>query len=351
MNSKSADEVISKNAQPAPQVIAAPPAGEVKPTVSDAKAPTTKPTSTAPPTLATVAARPAPTGPKGNRVTPAVPMTVNQKSFVPPATSNGPLSTSTGNQHATTPATTAAAMEEASRQAKEAVAAAMAKLNGGAAATTKPAGPSNTAMEALTRKVGEMRTNDSGTRGRGGFRGGRGAFRGGAAGQPTKKIEIPKDDYDFASANAKFNKEDLVKEAIASGSPLAETAGEDANGVEEPTATHTEKRKDSLPSTQAYNKSSSFFDNISSESKDRQEAHEEHINGRQMRSEEYKKNLDTFGQGNVDGGGYRGRGRGRGFRGGYNRGYNRGFGGSGRSGFDAGFQRGGGRGGANVTTS
>lgn len=351
MDSQAADEVIGKNAQPAPQILAAPPAGEMKPTVSDAKAPTTKPTFTAPPTLAAVAARAAPTGPKSNRVTPAVPMTVNQKSFVPPATSNGPLSTSSGNQAAAKPATTAAAMEEASRQAKEAVAAAMAKLNGGGAVTTKPAGPSNTAMDALTRKVSEMRTTENATRGRGGFRGGRAAFRGGSAGQPTKKIEIPKDDYDFASANAKFNKEDLVKEAIASGSPLAETAGEAANGVEEVAAAHTENRKDSLPSTQAYNKSSSFFDNISSEIKDRQEAHEEHINGRQMRSEEYKKNLDTFGQGNVDGGGYRGRGRGRGFRGGYNRGYNRGYGGGGRGGLDSGFQRGGGRGGANVTTS
>lgn len=242
-------------------------------------------------------------------------------------------------------------MEEASRQAKEAVAAAMAKLNGGAAATTKPAGPSNSAMDALTKKVGEMRTNDGVTRGRGNFRGGRGAFRGGSGGQPAKKIEIPKDDYDFESANAKFNKEDMVKEAIASGSPLAETAGEDANGTEEATATNGEKRKDSLASTQAYNKTSSFFDNISSETKDRQEAQDERINGRQLRSEEYKKNLDTFGQGNVDGGGYRGRGRGRGFRGGYNRGYNRVYGGGNRGGFDTGVQRGGGRGGTNVSTS
>lgn len=351
VDNKAADKPISKSTTPAPQVLAAPPAGEVKPTVSDAMPPATKPTSTAPPTMAAVAARGAPTGPKGNRVTPAVPMTVNQKSFVPPTTSTGPLSTSTGNQPAAKAVPTAASMEEASRQAKEAVAAAMAKLNGGAAATTKPAGPSNSAMDALTKKVGEMRTNDGVTRGRGNFRGGRGAFRGGSGGQPAKKIEIPKDDYDFESANAKFNKEDMVKEAIASGSPLAETAGEDANGTEEATATNGEKRKDSLASTQAYNKTSSFFDNISSETKDRQEAQDERINGRQLRSEEYKKNLDTFGQGNVDGGGYRGRGRGRGFRGGYNRGYNRVYGGGNRGGFDTGVQRGGGRGGTNVSTS
>ena len=196
-----------------------------------------------------------------------------------------------------------------------------------------------------------MRTHDGGSRGRALFRGGRGNFRGAPSGQPTKKIEIPKDDYDFESANAKFNKEDMVKEAIASGSPLAETVGEDANGVEDASATNGETRKDGLASAHAYNKTSSFFDNISSESKDRQEAQEERVNGRQMRSEEYKKNLDTFGQGNVDGGGYRGRGRGRGFRGGFNRGFNRGYGGGGRGGFEAGFQRGGGRGGANVSTS
>lgn len=351
MNNKAADRPLSKTGTLAPEVLAAPLAGDVKPTVSNAATSTTKPTSTAPSTMAAVASRAAPTGPKSNRVTPAVPMTVNQKSFVPPATSNGPLSSSTGNQPAAKAAPTAASMEEASRQAKEAVAAAMAKLNGGAAVTTKPAGPSSSAMDALTKKVGEMRAHDGGSRGRALFRGGRGNFRGAPSGQPTKKIEIPKDDYDFESANAKFNKEDMVKEALASGSPLAETAGEDANRVEDASAMNGETRKDGLASAQAYNKTSSFFDNISSESKDRQEAQDERVNGRQMRSEEYKKNLDTFGQGNVDGGGYRGRGRGRGFRGGFNRGYNRGYGGGGRGGFEAGFQRGGGRGGANVSTS
>jgi protein LSM14 len=351
VDNKVADNPISKTATLAPEVLAAPLPGDVKPSVSDAAAPATKLTSTAPPTMAAVAGRAAPTGPKSNRVTPAVPMTVNQKSFVPPATSNGPLSSSTGNQPAAKAAPTAVSMEEASRQAKEAVAAAMAKLNGGAAATTKPAGPASSAMDALAKKVGEMRTHDGGSRGRALFRGGRGNFRGAPSGQPTKKIEIPKDDYDFESANAKFNKEDMVKEAIASGSPLAETAGEDPNGIEDASATNGETRKDGPASAQAYNKTSSFFDNISSESKDRQEAQEERVNGRQMRSEEYKKNLDTFGQGNVDGGGYRGRGRGRGFRGGFNRGYSRGYGGGGRGGFEAGFQRGRGRGGANVSTS
>jgi protein LSM14 len=143
-------------------------------------------------------------------------------------------------------------------------------------------------------------------------------------------MEIPKSDFDFESANAKFNKEDLIKEAIASGSPLDENptvTSEDGN-----THPAAPARKDSLPQAgvAAYNKSSSFFDNISSEAKDREEANDARANGRQLRGEEFKKNIETFGQGNVDGG-YRGRGRG-----GYGRGrayggtYRGGYGGGGR---------------------
>jgi len=73
------------------------------------------------------------------------------------------------------------------------------------------------------------------------------------------------------------------------------------------------------PAQQAYDKKSSFFDNISSELKDRDESKR----GMEFRSEERKKNMETFGQGSVDNyrGGYRSRGRGRG---GY-RGRGRGF--------------------------
>jgi protein LSM14 len=247
-----------------------------------------------------------------------VPFTVNQKTFVPPApaTSNGTLASITNTQQAPKPAPSAAAMEEASRQAKEAVAAAMAKLNP-QAAQVKPASSSN-AMDALTKKVSEMRTSDGNVRGsRGGMRGQRGNHRGGPGGQ-GRKMEIPKSDYDFESANAKFNKEDLIKEAIASGSPLGETpasAIDSTDGAPAPATTNGEGRKDSLPgvtATHAYNKSTSFFDNISSEIKDREEERSQ-PRGRAWRSEEIKKNLETFGQGSVDNGGFRGRGRG--FRG------------------------------------
>lgn len=123
-------------------------------------------------------------------------------------------------------------------------------------------------------------------------------------------MEIPQSDFDFESANAKFNKEDLIKEAIASGSPLQEH--QDTPFSEESIANGTNgTRKDSIPTVTAYNKSSSFFDNISSDSKDREDT--QTINGRAIRGQEFKKNIETFGQGNVDSG-YRGRGRG-GYRG------------------------------------
>ena len=82
------------------------------------------------------------------------------------------------------------------------------------------------------------------------------------------------------------------------------------------------ERKNSESSV-AYNKSSSFFDNISSESKDRTEDGSNRLGGREFRSEERQKNLETFGQGSVDNG-YRG-GYGRGGRG-RGRGYGRGRG-------------------------
>lgn len=119
-------------------------------------------------------------------------------------------------------------------------------------------------------------------------------------------MEIPQSDFDFESSNAKFNKEDLIKEAIASGSPIAESQ-EDPLSATQPNGT----RKDSLtnPPAPAYNKTSSFFDNISSEAKDREDHAGGGFDSRALRGQEFKKNVETFGQGNVDSG-YRGRGRG-----------------------------------------
>ena len=281
------------------------------------------------------ATKPATSAPKSNKVTPAVPFTVNQKSFVPPAsaTNNGPLASVGSVPQAAKPAPSAAAMEEASRQAKEAVAAAMAKLN--PQATPAKSASSSTSVDALTKKVSEMRTSDGSVRGsRGGMRGPRGNYRGGSGGQ-SRKIEIPKSDFDFESANAKFNKEDMIKEAIASGSPIRENLGSTADGIDgTPTAATTTNgvsRKDSLSgvsATPAYNKSSSFFDNISTEIKDREEERAQ-PRRKAWRGDEIKKNLETFGQGSVDNGSFRGRGRGFRGRGRAYGGQNRGFAGRG----------------------
>lgn len=211
----------------------------------------------------------------------------------------------------------------ATEAATAAVAAAMAKLG----TANRPSG----GVDNLTQKVSQMRVDDGQTRGRGR---GRGGPRGGRRESAQKNVDVPKEDFDFETANAKFNKRELAKEAIASGSPL----GSPTNDVF-PTATNGHAADDedvvipAKPSNEkGYDKKSSFFDNISSDLKDRTEQQQtsEYVDGRAMRREERSKNMETFGQGSVDnGGGFRGRGRGRG----------RGFGGRGRGHY------GGGRGG------
>ncbi|KAJ5620075.1 hypothetical protein N7510_004059 [Penicillium lagena] len=237
-----------------------------------------------PPSVAAAAQR-------GGRAVPAIPIAAPAKPVAPVA---GP------------PAAT-----DATAAATAAVAAAMAKL-------PQP-GAQKADVDTVTRKMNEMRPYDNNRAPRGG-RGGRGAAR--TQQQQHKKIELPQSDYDFETANAKFNKQDLVKEAIATGSPAAEAEahapppGEDH--VDDTNGTHG-----------AYNRTTSFFDNISSEARDREDNVTNRFGGREWRAEEEKRNMDTFGQGSVDGYRGRGRGRGRGYgrgRGGYGRGYSQGYG-------------------------
>lgn len=237
--------------------------------------------------------------------------------------------------------------QNAAQAATAAVAAAMAKLPP-MPGQQRPGAPPADGMDNLAKKVSEMRTDDTIRRGRGqgtggyvarGSRGGRGRGSGRefGPGQPHPKVEVPTEDFDFQSANAKFNKQDLVKEAIATGSPLG-TPGEEGSGLNGDATDHAdtngaveESKADDVvipPAATApvYNKSTSFFDNLSSELKDRADAATvgKKLGGQEFRREERQKNLETFGQGSVDG--YRGgfRGRGRGFRG-----RGRGFGGRG----------------------
>ncbi|KAJ9618506.1 hypothetical protein H2203_009103 [Taxawa tesnikishii (nom. ined.)] len=293
---------LSTTPAPSSQAAPPPPPVESKPDVAEALAPPQQPAQTKP------------AGPKNNRI--AVPL--------PSPRVSAPLQAKPGNAPATVAppptavATTAAQQQQSATQAAAAaVAAAMAKLGPLPAQANKQAATPANAIDNLTKKVGEMRTDErirnSRQPGTGGYaashRGGRGGRRPSTREQ-GKPVEVPQADFDFESANAKFNKQDLVKEAIATGSPLDGAT----NGA---SAAHDDVV---IPKAATYNKSTSFFDNISSELKDRQAAQDagQRLGGNEFRSVERRKNLETFGQSNVDTGfrgGYRGRGRGRGFGG------------------------------------
>ncbi|KAI0884614.1 Scd6-like Sm domain-containing protein [Annulohypoxylon maeteangense] len=288
--------------QPVSSAAPTPPV-ESKPTAAEVKATADSLTTTNAPSTSAPEKKSVPTGPKSNRVTPVVP--------IPPPTFASKLASQVTATAVTTRTTgeqangpvTAATLKDATQAAKAAVASAMAKLDNPRVEAPVQAQPQpqngGNLMDNLTKKVNEMRINASRnpTNGRGRGRGGRG---GGAS-----KVNVPDADFDFAAGNAKFNKQD-VKGAIG-GSPVTETSNgptSEQSPSEEPTAVPV-----------AYNKTRSFFDNISSEAKDRAENGGQKPGGREWRGEEQRKNMETFGQGSVDGGyrgAYRGRGRGRG---------------------------------------
>ena len=311
---KAASKPASQAATPAPAAAAATtqnaptPPVESKPSVTEA----VQASTAAPAAASATPSRAPPTGPRSGRVEPAIPFSQPARPPVP-AVANPAMASAQGNN---------AAVTDATRAATAAVAAAMAKLPQPNAQKAPDA-----SVENMTKQMNEMKTHDGNRAPRGGHhpRGGRGGGRGQYQGQ-GKKFEVPKTDYDFETANAKFNKQDLVKEAIATGAPVAEAEG----------APHEHEHEDEPELDAAdilgYNKTSSFFDNISSEARDREEGNAARAGGREWRGEEEKRNIETFGQGSVDGyrGSYRGRGRGRGYgrgRGGYGRGYSRGRGG------------------------
>ncbi|KAK3387526.1 Scd6-like Sm domain-containing protein [Podospora didyma] len=298
------------SAKPAAAAPPLPPA-ESKPSAAEVKATATSLLSNASPPAPRDTGKAIPTGPKNPsrpaQILPAVPLPAGLTSRAarqaPVPAAKPPLDSQTE-------------LQDATQRAKAAVAVAMASL----AQVDGPGhGQSNgTAMDHLTKQVNEMRVN---TVRRGGVVTPAGPSRG--RGPRPTKVEVPDSDFDFASANAKFNKQEVVKEAIA-GSPLVETA----NG-ELPTPEAVVDAPESVPP--AYNKTRSFFDNISSEAKDRQENAGPKPGGREWRGEEQRRNMETFGQGSVDGSGYRGfrggrgRGRGRGGRGFRGRGGNVGY--------------------------
>lgn len=284
---------------------------ESKPTVEEVNAAAASLSNNAAAATTRETGKAIPTGPKSSRPTqilPAVPLPAALTAKVAQAqVSLKPV------DHGSA-AAAAAALRDATQAAKDAVAVAMAQLNN---STTLQQSAAN-GMDNLAKKVDDMNINT--TRAGPGNRGGRGR------GPRPAKVEVPDSDYDFASANAKFNKQDVVKETIA-GSPLSETP----NGESVTADTAADAPTSVEP---AYNKSKSFFDNISSEMKDRESATQK-PGGREWRGEEQRKNIETFGQGSVDGAyrGFRGgRGRGRGGRGRIFRGGRGGNGGNGGTG-------------------
>lgn len=285
--------------QPAPTNVAPTPPVESKPSAAEVKATADSLSTTAAQNNAAEKAaerRAIPTGPKNNRITPAVPMPSALFTKSGPQVTAATATIKPSGDQANGPMS-AANLKDATQAAKAAVAVAMAKLANPQAADVPASNGS--AMDNLTKKVNEMRMTAPRSTGNG-----RGRGRGGRYGGPSK-VDVPDSDFDFQAGNAKFNKQDLVKEAIA-GSPLAEASNGPPTELAQP--------DEAIPPI-AYNKTRSFFDNISSEAKDRADNGGQKPGGREWRGEEQRRNMETFGQGSVDGGyrgGFRGRGRGRG---------------------------------------
>ncbi|OXB84025.1 UNVERIFIED_CONTAM: hypothetical protein H355_015536 [Colinus virginianus] len=159
-------------------------------------------------------------------------------------------------------------------------------------------------------------------RGRGGHRGGRGRF--GIRRDGPMKFEK---DFDFESANAQFNKEEIDREFHNKlklkedklEKPEKPVNGEDKgdSGVDTQNSEGNADEEDPLGPNCYYDKTKSFFDNISCD--DNRER-------RPTWAEERRLNAETFGiplRPNRGRGGFRGRG-GIGFRGGRGRGGGRG---------------------------
>ncbi|CUS11335.1 unnamed protein product [Tuber aestivum] len=315
------------------------PLASAQQTASDSSKPPTPPedseTKSAPPAPVTQNASRAPTGPKAHGgIVPALPLPFHNR----PPRSPAPSSSQPGTRNAQS--TEASASTSTRNDTNAAVQDLANKVNQLAMKTAVPAGnnvagPAPALNDTNGGPSGEPRpARGPGTGGfiaRGASRGR--SYRGGFQSNQLRKVEVPSTDYDFASANAKFNKQDLAKEVIAGGEDERvahpETPANGTNGYVD----GNNKDEVVIPPAKFYNPFSSFFDNISCENKERAEAKEgeKPRGGAVWRGEEQKKNLETFGQGSVDGGpnhygrGWRGRGRGRGN---YGRGRGGGYGGS-----------------------
>ncbi|ORX44400.1 hypothetical protein BCR36DRAFT_586253 [Piromyces finnis] len=114
----------------------------------------------------------------------------------------------------------------------------------------------------------------------------------------AKQLSLPDSDFDFESSNAKFKE---LSDKEANKTDKKEEEGNVQDGEEQEESGAEEKTQENF-----YNKSSSFFDNISCESKDRAEEQGKKFDRRAKQYEERKLNMETFGQATVNRGGHRG---------------------------------------------
>lgn len=147
----------------------------------------------------------------------------------------------------------------------------------------------NASLETVERAMSDLRINGgAGARG-GGGRGGR------TVGGTVERVNVPATDFDFESANAKFDKTAAAKAVKApTGEEIAESSKE---GTENPT--------EEAPKS-AYNPKTSFFDSLSSSASAAERGNGVGGRGRRggggagggrtRRDEEREKNVATFGE-------------------------------------------------------
>lgn len=196
------------------------------------------------------------------------------------------------------------------------------------ASRSNPVSSATASLESVERALGDLRVNGGGasdpavTAARGGHGGRRGRHHDGKAGD----LRVPTTDFDFQSANARFD-----KSALTPKTPKTEETTPNGEGEEAAEEEDKKAAKDRETPT-AYNPKSSFFDSLSSGSNGPSNENRGRGGGRRggggrnRREEERERNVATFGEPGGIGlmgpgayvggwGGYGRRGGGRGRRG------------------------------------